>query len=78
MASAAMPPQGAQEQPQQNSAKAAIEEFRPLAEQVQALSGKYPEGGEAAGAILKLLTQWMTKVAGNQQRVPDKQAPPVG
>jgi len=70
-------PQSQTGDPQQQQAQAMLQEFRPLADAVQQLGKKYPEGQEEAATILKSVEKWMGKVAGNPQRVPEAKAPPV-
>lgn len=63
--------------PSQQQAAQILNEFRPLAETIQKLGQKYPEGQEEAAMILKAVEKWMTKVAGNPQRVSEAKAPPT-
>jgi len=62
----------------QQQARQVLDEFRSLAETVQGLAKKYPEFVEAATQILPLISKGMSLAAGNPERVPEKQAPPVG
>lgn len=68
-------PQQAQGQPDN---KAAIEQFRQLAAMVQQLASKFPEFTPSASQIIPLIQKGMVAVAGNAQRTPDRQSPPVG
>jgi hypothetical protein len=52
-------------------------EFVKVAQAVQQLAQKYPEFTENAAEILPLLEKGMAKVAGNPQRTPERQAPPM-
>jgi hypothetical protein len=54
-----------------------LQEFRSLAEQVMALGKKYPEAAQGSAQILKIVQQMMTSVAGNAQRTPQREAPPM-
>lgn len=54
-----------------------LQEFRSLAEQVMALGKKYPEAAQGSAQIMKIIQQMMTSVAGNAQRTPPKEAPPM-
>jgi hypothetical protein len=58
--------------------RGAVEEFRQLAMQIQQLAQKYPEIVDDAAQMLPLIQRAMSKVAGNPQRSPEKQAPPMG
>jgi hypothetical protein len=75
---ATAPINGGQPQGDPNQARAAIEDFRQLAQMVQVLAQKYPEFTEAATQIMPLIQSGMVKVAGNSSRTPDQQAPPIG
>jgi len=81
MTPAVTPQQGAPQQqtgdPSQQQAQQMLQKFRPLAEAVQQLGKEFPEGQEEAAMILKAVEKWMTKVAGNPQRVSEAKAPPV-
>lgn len=52
-------------------------EFVSLAQQVQQLAQRYPEFTEVATQILPLIQKGMSRVAGNAQRQPERQAPPI-
>jgi hypothetical protein len=54
-----------------------LQEFRSLAEQVMALGKKYPEAAQGSAQIMKIVQQMMTSVAGNAQRTPQREAPPM-
>jgi hypothetical protein len=62
----------------QPQTKAVLDEFRGLAETIQGLAKKYPEFVDAATQILPLIQKGMVRVAGNPERTPERQAPPVG
>lgn len=70
------PPQQQTGDPSQQQAAQMLNEFRPLADTIQQLGKKYPEGQEQATQMLKALEGWMTRVAGNPQRTQQAQAPP--
>ncbi len=55
----------------------AVQEFTQLAQQIQALAKKYPEFVEGAAQILPMIEKSLTRIAGNPERTPDRQAPPV-
>jgi len=72
------PPQGqgpagtaAQGDPQQ-----AVSAFRALAQMVQTLAQKFPEGTQEASSILPLIQKWMARSVGDPNRVKSQQAPP--
>ena len=67
----------AQPTPQPQQQGDPLQEFRSLAEQVMALGKKYPEAAQGSAQILKIVQQMMTQVAGNAQRTPEKQSPPM-
>jgi hypothetical protein len=69
-----MPQQQGQDQGQQGDPLA---EFRELGEKIMALGKKYPEAAQGSAQMLKIVQQMMTSVAGNAQRTPEKQAPPM-
>ena len=64
--------QAGQQGPQQ-----AVQEFTQVAQQIQQLAKKYPEFVESAAQILPMIEKGLTKIAANQERTPDRQAPPV-
>ena len=72
----AQAPQQQTGDPSQQQAAQMLNEFRPLADTIQQLGKKYPEGQEQPTQMLKALEGWMTRVAGNPQRTPQAQAPP--
>jgi len=54
-----------------------LQEFRSLAEAVMAIGKKYPEAAQGAAAIMKEIQKMQVQVAGNAQRTPQKEAPPM-
>lgn len=65
-------------QQEQGGAQQAVQQFTELAKQVQQLAQQYPEFVESAAQILPLIQKGMVRIAGNAQRTPERQAPPVG
>jgi len=53
-----------------------LSEFRSAAQILMALGQKYPEAAADMAQALKAIQGAMTKVSGNPQRVPERQAPP--
>lgn len=54
-----------------------LADFRALGEQIMAIGKKFPETSKVAAQMLKMVQEMQTSVAGNPQRTPDKQAPPM-
>lgn len=69
--------QGGQAPGGQEQQQDPLQEFRALAQQVQALAQKYPEAAEGSATILKSIQEMMVRVSGNAQRNPEKAAPPA-
>ena len=61
----------------QQGPQQAVQEFTQVAQQIQQLAKKYPEFVESAAQILPMIEKGLTKIAANQERTPDRQAPPV-
>ena len=75
-----MPQQASQGQDQsQNQGQGgdSLQEWRQWAESGMRLARKYPEATEGMATIMREIQNIMTRVAGNPQRTPAAQAPPM-